>query len=70
LEQQELHTTFLFKNGTFIVGKWNVKSGTKSQLSERFYKRFQDVYEEENSLSEAIRKTIQQLKNEATDREA
>jgi len=53
------------------VGKWNVESGTKSQLSERFYKRFQDVYEEKaKSLSEAIHKTIQQLKDEATDREA
>ena len=52
------------------MSKWNVESGTKSQFSERFYKCFQDVYEEEKSLSEAIHKTIQQLKDEATDREA
>lgn len=53
------------------MGKWNVESGTKSQLSERFYKRFQDVYEKgAGSVSEAIQKTIQQLKDEATDREA
>jgi hypothetical protein len=52
------------------MSKWNIESGTKSHLSERFYKRFQDVYEEENSLSKAIHKTIQQLKDEATDREA
>lgn len=68
-----LQAAFRFSdhNDTFRMSEWNVESGTKSQLSEDFYKRFQDVYEEEaGSVSEAIHKTIKQIKDEATDREA
>lgn len=52
------------------MSKWNIESGTKSQLSEDFYERFRDVYKEESgSVSEAIHKTIQQLKDETVDGE-